>query len=84
VRTLLVPGGRVFFIDSLQPSTAALRATQEQGTVTIRRLNDGREFRVVKLFYEPAALQQRLQALGWKIEVQTTPSYFLYGSATRP
>lgn len=50
-------------------------------TVT-RRLTDGREFRIVKRFYEPHALRQRLASLGWDAQVQATPEFFIYGQAT--
>jgi len=84
VRSFLRPYGRVFFVDSLHPSTAALRATEQGDGVSVRRLNDGRAFRVVKIFYEPAALQQRLDALQWRPDVRSTQNYFVYGTATKP
>jgi SAM-dependent methyltransferase len=82
VRSFLKPGGRVFFVDSLQPSTAAVRAKPQESEISVRRLNDGREYRVVKLFYEPKALEERLRALGWDAEVTSTATYFLWGTAT--
>ena len=45
-----------------------------------RKLNDGREFRIVKLFWEPRALAARLGALGWSAAIAQTPSYFIHGS----
>jgi demethylmenaquinone methyltransferase/2-methoxy-6-polyprenyl-1,4-benzoquinol methylase len=48
-----------------------------------RLLNDGRSFRIVKLFHEPRVLEGRLRALGWRAEVGRTPTYFLHGSASR-
>jgi len=81
VRACLRPGGRVFFVDSRQPSTAAARARRGDGEVTVRRLNDGREFRVVKVFYAPAPLEARLRGLGWEAEVRATDTYFVYGRA---
>ena len=44
-----------------------------------RRLNDGRTFRIVKVFYQPDDLQACLTELGWHMSIQTTPSFFLYG-----
>jgi SAM-dependent methyltransferase len=82
VRSFLKPGGRAFFVDSLRPSTAAVRAKPQAGDVSVRRLNDGREYRVVKIFYEPAELEGRLRALGWEPAVRSTATYFVYGSAT--
>jgi ubiquinone/menaquinone biosynthesis C-methylase UbiE len=82
VGALLKPGGRVFFVDSLQPSTATVRAQRHDGEVSRRRLNDGREFRVVKIFYEPKALEARLRALGWEADVRSTTTYFVFGTAS--
>lgn len=81
MRSFLKPGGRVFFVDSLQPSTAAARARPSGDEIVVRRLNDGREFRVVKVFYEPGSLAQRLGSLGWNADVRATASYFVHGSA---
>src|SRR6266540_763550 len=53
---------------------------RDAGIVT-RRLNDGREFRIVKLFWEPHALAARLGELRWSATLAQTPSYFIYGSA---
>ena len=50
------------------------------GTVAVRSLNDGRSFRIVKVFYDPAELRARLRGLGWEVEVGTTGEYFLVGS----
>ncbi len=85
VRACLKPGGRVFFLDSRyeETSTAAdHRLEGEDATTILRRLNDGREFRVVKVFYRPGDLSARLAALGWEVAVQATPNYFLYGTGT--
>jgi 2-polyprenyl-3-methyl-5-hydroxy-6-metoxy-1,4-benzoquinol methylase len=82
VRACLRPGGRVFFMDSLYSDTSTAADHQLEGadaTQVTRRLNDGRTFRIVKVFYEPAELEQRLAALGWQVRVATTGSYFLYG-----
>ena len=77
--------GRVFFVDSL-PSNLASAADHrlpDRGEETMtRRLADGREFRIVKRFYEPQALSGRLAALGWDAQVQATPEFFIYGQAT--
>jgi hypothetical protein len=48
----------------------------------LRRLADGREFHIVKRFYEPHALKLRLAELGWGARVHTTSEFFIYGHAT--
>jgi hypothetical protein len=47
-----------------------------------RRLDDGREFEIVKRFYEPAALERELRELGWDCQVATTGEFFIYGTAS--
>lgn len=85
VRTCLKPGGRVFFLDSRYEKTSTAADHHLEGddaTTTRRRLNDGREFRIVKVFYRPDDLAARLTDLGWNVAVKTTPNYFLYGTGT--
>jgi SAM-dependent methyltransferase len=78
----LKPGGRVFFVDSRYNATSTAHDDQlgapEAGTV-VRRLNDGREFEVVKIFYTREDLLARLGHMGWQARVNETPRYFLYG-----
>jgi ubiquinone/menaquinone biosynthesis C-methylase UbiE len=81
----LAPGGRVFFIDSQheQTSTAMDHRLPARETIQLqRRLNDGREFRIYKIFYQPEELQQRLARLGWKIQVNATERYFIHGQGS--
>jgi demethylmenaquinone methyltransferase/2-methoxy-6-polyprenyl-1,4-benzoquinol methylase len=82
----LQPAGRVFFIDSrYEPSSTAQdhRLASPQADTLVRRLNDGREFKIVKIFYERDALAQRLRQMGWQMRVEETPHYFLYGEGER-
>lgn len=51
----------------------------DAGSVT-RRLNDGREFRIVKRFFEPSELESELLQIGWEIEVRATGDLLLTGS----
>ena len=84
VRTALRPGGRAFFVDSLleQSSTARDQSPLDTSGVVRRRLNDGREFEIVKVFYEPAGLKERLLERGWTGSVRSTGTFFLHGSLT--
>ena len=86
VRSCLAPGGRVFFLDSRRDPTSTARdhhlPDADAADVTLtRRLNDGREFSIVKVFYQPAALEGALKGGGWEVRVRATESYFLYGEA---
>lgn len=48
-----------------------------------RRLDDGREFQIVKRFYDPGELESQLHDLGWDCRVQTTGEFFIHGTAAR-
>jgi ubiquinone/menaquinone biosynthesis C-methylase UbiE len=81
----LNPGGRVFFIDSKHDPTSTARdhCLEDPAAKTVqRRLNDGREYRIVKVFYTPDGLQRRLHRLGWTVRIRETAHYFLYGEGT--
>jgi SAM-dependent methyltransferase len=84
VAAALKPDGVAYLIDSaFDPSSMAkdhVLPLPGAGVVT-RRLNDGREFRIVKRFWEPQALGLRLRALGWSTAIVQTPSYFIHGTA---
>jgi SAM-dependent methyltransferase len=86
VGSALRPGGRVLFIDSARTdrSTAADHRLPgaDESTMT-RRLDDGREFRIVKRFYGPRALESELACLGFNFRVDTTGEFFLYGTGVK-
>lgn len=74
--------GRVFFVDSKREPTSTARDHRlEEGRADTvkRRLNNGREYEIVKIFHEPERLEKRLNRTGWKIRVMETPHYFIYG-----
>jgi SAM-dependent methyltransferase len=82
VRESLRARSRVFFVDSLrqQDATARDQAPLGDSSITRRRLNDGREFDIVKVFYEPGDLERRLGALGWRGRVRTSGRHFVHGT----
>lgn len=84
VRRALAPGGFAYVVDSAHDptSTAANHPTPDRhaGIVT-RKLDDGREFRIVKVFWEPMMLADRLRGLGFEAVIGATARYFVYGSA---
>ena len=87
VAQALVPGGRAFFVDSRNHPTARESgyADWAPGTQSRsrRRLRDGREFEIVKIFYRPDELEAQLRVLGWRAVVRGTRTFFLHGLATR-
>ena len=86
VENSLVPGGRVFFVDSRHDHTSTAidhRLPGARATTLRRRLNDGREFQIYKIYYDPDELERRLDDLGWRIRVFRTERYFVYGHGQR-
>lgn len=84
VRRSLRPGGRVFFIDSSYAPEGTARdqtLNSPDAVSATRRLDDGRTFDIVKVFYELEPLEAQLRALGWKASVRQTETFFLYGTA---
>ena len=79
-------GGKVFFVDGRRELTSTAIDHQLPGAHTqlmTRKLNDGREFEIVKNFYEPAPLAARFAAAGLDVTVRETQTYFIYGYGTR-
>lgn len=86
VRRALRPGGKLFFADSRREplgTTPDQPLPDEDETIATRRLNDGREFHIVKIYYEPEALRARFAAHGLAVDVRATPRFFLYGTGAR-
>ncbi len=77
----LKPHGRVFFIDSLKSEQQhkTFTVNNRKHSTSIRKLNDGQTFNIVKVFYEPEELAKRLKSLGWRVTLKHTSNYFLYG-----
>lgn len=83
VRGALAPGGTAFLLDSLYnpDSTARDHAPPARDGVVSRALNDGQDFRIVKLFYTPEDLSARLARLGWRAGLRASGRFFIYGEA---
>ena len=82
VRQALKSRGRVFLVDSKYEPTSTAKdhhlGEVQAGTVK-RLLNDGREYQIVKIFYECEQLEKMLNRMGWNMKVEETPHYFLFG-----
>jgi demethylmenaquinone methyltransferase/2-methoxy-6-polyprenyl-1,4-benzoquinol methylase len=81
------PGGRIFMVDSRSEQTSTAKDTPIQkrdDAIQVRRLKDGREFKIVKVFYEPENLQATLTSAGFNAIVETTDSYFIYAVGAKP
>jgi SAM-dependent methyltransferase len=75
--------GRVFLIDNARLGDAR-HLVSSDGEVARRRLSDGREFDIVKRFWEPVELERAVAAVGFDLDVRTTTNgYFISASGTR-
>ena len=85
-RRWLKPGGRLAFIDSLpDPQSSAADHPTPADDVSVRRLDDGREFTIVKVYYTPGELESALRAAGFTAPaITTTGRFFVLGTATLP
>ena len=87
VAKALVPGGAAYVIDSVFDRTSTAKdhtLPSANAGIVERKLNDGREFRIVKIFYDPAGLAAKLSELGWTSRLGQTANYFIHGEATSP
>ena len=76
VRSALQPNGRVFLIDSGPPEIAG------DGELQVRQLADGREFTIVKRFWQPNELAERVAGLGFELDLALTGNgLFLHGGS---
>ncbi len=80
------PGGRVFMINSRENDTSPAKDNPLRADEHIertRKLNDGREFKIIKVFYQPTDLRSALSQAGFSASVQTTPHHFIYASGVK-
>jgi len=86
VRECLSSRGRVFFVDNRNDPTPTANMPEDPYVVEyrqdehVRQVDDGSEYRVVKVMYEPDELQALLDAKGWNASVDAT-RWFIFGSA---
>jgi SAM-dependent methyltransferase len=79
----LKPDGRVFLIDNARLGDPR-HLVSAAGETARRRLSDGREFDIVKRWWQPAELEREVAAVGWSLTVRTTTNgYFISGAGTR-
>ena len=80
VRACTGDRGRVGFID--EDDRAAWMdpdRPSEHSEVARRTLADGRRFDIIKVFWSPEDLEQRLRALGWDVQISRVGDRFMVG-----
>jgi len=84
VRTCLAPHGRMAFVDEDDRAAGHDDRCSIGGVPAARRtLSDGREFEIVKVFWRPEDLENRLRSSGWDINVRRVGETFMYGVGRR-
>ncbi len=81
-REALHDGATMFFLDGqrVDESTAVDHVLPDgDREVMVRRLNDGREFRIVKNYHRAAELTALAGAAGFALDVRYTETFFQYG-----
>lgn len=82
VADALAPEGKVVFIDNGPGESAGEEVLTGQPVPSVRRrLDDGSEYRIVKVFHEPGQLVRDLAAWGWQARVWPVGTNFIAGAA---
>ena len=85
VRRATRAGGRLFLIDSRFEQTGAAKNNplfEDEETYRTRILNDGSEYTIVKIYYEPESLTRSLAKAGFDADARYTDRFFIYANAT--
>ena len=85
VQRALKPGGRLFFVDSgeVDLSRSHTGTANLGGQLQQRVLKDGRQFDIVKVYYDPAELTEALRGHGFDIEVRSSGNFFIYADGCK-
>ena len=85
VAAALRPGGKAIFVDD-GPAEAASEEVLADAPVpsVLRRLDDGSQYRIVKVFHDAGTLADDLAELGWSVHVRPVEGNFIVGIAEPP
>lgn len=85
VAAALKPDGTVFMVDSRPQLTAMAnnQAPLDNKVEQQRILNDGREFTIVKIYYEPEPLQAAFTQVGISLHAHYTDTFFIYAQGQK-
>lgn len=80
VSQMLKPNGYLFMIDSQRNQTATAKNQNmlDESPIHTRILNDGREFQIIKVFYDRDGLQSELAQVNIDADVRLTNEFFIY------
>ena len=85
VAAMLAPGGKAIFIDDGPAEAAREEVLADQPVpAVLRRLDDGSQYRIVKVFHDARTLTDDLTALGWSVRVRSVEGNFIVGIAEPP
>ena len=78
VAAALAPGGKAIFVDD-GPAAAAYEEVlaNQPAPAALRRLDDGSQYRIVKVFHDAQTLTDDLTALGWSARIRTMAGNFI-------
>jgi SAM-dependent methyltransferase len=78
VAAALAPGGKAIFIDD-GPAAAAYEEVlaNQPAPAALRRLDDGSQYRIVKVFHDVQTLTDDLTALGWSVRIRPVAGNFI-------
>ncbi|MGW6482267.1 class I SAM-dependent methyltransferase [Streptomyces sp. NPDC055059] len=78
VAAALAPGGKAIFIDD-GPAAAAYEEVlaNQPAPASLRRLDDGSQYRIVKVFHDTQTLTDDLTGLGWSVRIRTMAGNFI-------
>ena len=82
VRTAVRPGGNVFIVDQCEDFRDR-PVPEREGIRETRRTSDGRIFSIVKVYYHPALLADRLARFGFDARGERVRDSFFFVSGTR-
>jgi demethylmenaquinone methyltransferase/2-methoxy-6-polyprenyl-1,4-benzoquinol methylase len=83
VRAALKPGGRVFLVDNSNGGGDPAHVTRRADDRETRTVADGRAFEIVKRYWAPGELRDRVAPLGFELDLRVTANgFFVYGSGS--
>jgi SAM-dependent methyltransferase len=78
VAASLAPDGKAIFIDDGPAAAAEEEVLASQpAPAALRRLDDGSQYRIVKVFHDVQTLTDDLTALGWSVRIRPVARYFV-------